>query len=492
MKSKNRHKGILVLMIVSQLLLTGFVFQWLRSQYRIERSRLNDELVQFYLDSHDEMLDTILFRHVVRPALSDTSITRNEIITRRRENVVPRTVYSVGLQGDTFRVKKQEQTFITVRMSGEKDSTPTKVMINGRSPKSDILLRSARLFISSSKDSSGTWNKMFDSFSGNLDTSLFRSNYIRHLSGTGKKFRIDWTSKTDEANEGKSHASLFINPLSGSALPQAEINGFQGYVLANIFPQILFGLILVIITAIAFFAAFRNVRNQMILNEIRNEFISNMTHELKTPVSTMKVALESLLSYDMRKDPAVADEYLKLASEETMRLERLINRVLDQTFLESNDYPLTLVEINVGELVEGAVKIMTPRLEKGGTIRFVSEQQDLIIWGDELYLKGLLLNLLDNSIRYCDKVPDVVISAKAGGNNVEIAVTDNGPGIPDQYKKRIFDKFFRVPSGNLHNIKGYGLGLSYAALVMRLHNGNIAVKNNKTGCSFILKLAVSQ
>ena len=483
---------MLVLMIVSQLLLTGFVFQWLHSQYSLERARLKEELVQIYLESHNEMLDTILFRHIVEPALSDTSITHKEKITRPGVNKQARAIYAVGLHADTSRVKNREQAFITVRMSGEKESIPDTEIIKRNGTNNDFLLRTVKLFISSNKDSSGTLDRMADSFPGGIDTSLFRTNFTRLLSRTGTNFGIIWTSDTPGKNQKMSHASLHINPLSGNALPGAEITGFQGYVLGNIFAQILFGLILVIITALAFFAAYRNIRNQMILNETRNEFISNMTHELKTPVSTMKVALESLLSYDMRKDPQLTEEYLKLASEETRRLENLINLVLDHTFLEGNGYPLTLVEINLRVLVESAVKIMTPRLEQGGTIRFIPEQQDIIIKGDELYLQGLLLNLLDNSIRYCDKVPDIVITAKAPDQNVEIAVTDNGPGIPDRYRNKIFDKFFRVPAGNVHNIKGYGLGLSYAAQVMRLHKGSIAVKNNTTGCSFILKFPVSR
>jgi signal transduction histidine kinase len=491
MKSKNRHRGILLLMIISQLLLTGFVFQWLSSQYRLERSRLKEELVQIYLESHDEMLDTILYRHVVEPALSDTSITHTEIAIRKGAAKLPRAVYAVGLQGDTCQVKNQKQAFVTLRMDGVTDSTLKNGIPEGNIKKTDFLLRTVRLFISSKKDSSGTWNQMADSFPLSIDTSLFRSNYIHHISGTGKKFRITWTSQEAGINDRQSHTSLYISPLSDTDLPRAEVKGFQSYVLGNIFPQILFGFILVIITAIAFYAAYRNIRNQLILNEIRNEFISNMTHELKTPVSTMKVALESLLNYDMRKDPGVTDEYLKLASEETRRLESLINRVLDQTFLEGNEVPLTLIETDVKMLVESAVKIMTPRLNNSGTISFTPEQQNIIIKGDELYLQGLLLNLLDNSIRYCDKVPEIVITAKTTDKNVEIEVSDNGPGIPDQYIKRIFDKFFRVPAGNLHNIKGYGLGLSYAALVMRLHKGNISVRNNSTGCSFVLKFPVS-
>jgi signal transduction histidine kinase len=488
MKNKYRNKRIIILMVISQILLTGFMVQWLSSQYHQEKSRLNEELVQLYIDSHDEMVDTILFRRIIEPVLSDTIIPHGKIGTGSKGIKRPITAYAIGVHGDSGAMRKTEQAIITIRMNEGKDTILHEENITRmKTSKNDFLLRGIKLFIGSAKNAAGTWSHLADSIPTSIDTAIFRTNYVRHLSKAGKVFHLAW----DNAPKGKhiknDRTTLLIRPISGINLPEAMIRGYQGYLLRNILPQILFGMVLVIITAIAFFAAYRNIRNQMILNEIRNEFISNMTHELKTPVSTMKIALESLLSFNLRNDPAITEEYLKLASQETSRLENLINRVLDHTFLEGNDHPFSFREIIAGDMIDEVIKIMSPRFGEKGSIRSGNEHEVIKLSGDKLYLQGVLLNLIDNSIKYCDKDPEIIIGATVKKSCIEITVTDNGPGVPEEYRKKIFDKFFRISSGDIHNIKGYGLGLSYAALVMKGHGGDISVINLNPGCTFILK-----
>ena len=491
MKSKNRHSRLLILMVISQILLTGFVVQWLVSQYKQEKSRLRDELDQVYLESHDQMIDTVLFKSVVRPVLSDTDITHRKIITGYKGGKKQATAYSFGAHRDSGMMNKSVQTIITVRMDNARDTTlHTGNIALTKTSRNDFLLRSVKLFIGNTRDTSGTFNHLIDSIPLLTDTAIFKSNYIHHLSPDKKKFRIAWFYGNEGKKVEKNRSTLFIKPLNVNFLPEAIINGYRGYLLGTILPQILFGMLLVIITAISFFTAYRNIRNQLILNKIRNEFVSNMTHELKTPVSTMKIALESLLNFNMKKDSAITLEYLNLMSTETRRLENLINRVLEHTFLEEESHPFSFKAINAIAMIEGVVKIMTLQLDKNGSIRFVAEQSDIMLKGDELYIQGILLNLIDNSIKYCDKDPEILIEASEKKGYKEIRVTDNGPGIPEEYRNKVFDKFFRIPAGDVHNIKGYGLGLSYSALVMKMHGGGIDFINNNPGCSFILKFPV--
>jgi two-component system phosphate regulon sensor histidine kinase PhoR len=246
-----------------------------------------------------------------------------------------------------------------------------------------------------------------------------------------------------------------------------------------------------IVTALAFRLSYRSIREHIVLNDLRNEFISNMTHELKTPVATLSVALESLAKYNMKDEPAVMEDYLKLASLETKRLEDLINRILDHSMLEHNGQPLNPVLTDINRLVQEVAGIMRQRLEKDGKIEFLSSDGKLTAMADPLFLRGVLVNLVDNSIKYCDKAPVISILTRKEAGFAVIGVTDNGPGIPEEYQGKIFEKFFRLPTGNVHNVKGYGLGLSFASLVMKLHKGSITVKNNAVGCSFTLKVPVA-
>jgi two-component system phosphate regulon sensor histidine kinase PhoR len=216
-----------------------------------------------------------------------------------------------------------------------------------------------------------------------------------------------------------------------------------------------------------------------------------MTHELKTPVATISIALESLGRYNMRNEPEVMDEYLRLASSETERLTELINRVLDHSMLEENKQLLKPVLTDVNSLVSDVTRNMQQRFEKCGSIEFKPSPEKINVLCDPLFLSGVIINLIDNSIKYCDKDPVIRILAGSDSGSAIIEVTDNGPGIPAEYHNRIFEKFFRMPTGNVHNVKGYGLGLSFAYLVMKLHKGSISITNLEPGCSFKLKLPLA-
>jgi signal transduction histidine kinase len=445
MKGRNKYRRILLLMITSQLLLTLFVLQWLRSQYRSEKERLVNELTGFYIDTQDEIVDTILFRSFVGPALSGTS-----------------------QPGITHMV--------TLSDSGKHD---------------DIILRSVKLIVSHTRDSLKIRGTEIPDPAINPDTAVFRQHFQNRLDTADMDFHLTWVGSSGSTGEKNIKPSLYIKPLNPFALPAVSVTRYGAYLTGEIFPQILFGLILVFVTALAFSLSYRSIRDHITLNEMRNEFISNMTHELKTPVATLSIALESLGKYNMRKDPRVIEEYLKLASQETKRLEDLINRVLDHSMLEEETRTLNISTIDINMLISEVADTMRVKLEEGGKIEFMPSPELITVNGDPLFLRGVLLNLIDNSIKYCDKVPVIrILSAKVSGFAV-VEVNDNGPGIPAEYHKKIFEKFFRLPAGNVHNVKGYGLGLSFVSLVMKLHKGSIEFRNCDNGCSFILKIPVA-
>lgn len=331
-------------------------------------------------------------------------------------------------------------------------------------------------------------NQVIKSFTLDLDTAMFKKHFHNRLTGTGMKFNIEWKVNKSLPVHGKGKQMLYIKPIPGSSLPEAAVARYHGYLLGRILPQIMFGIVLVFITALAFRLSYRSIRNQIVLNSLRNEFVSNITHELKTPVATLRVALESLGKYNMRDEPLVMEEYLKMASIETKRLEDLINRVLDHSLLDEHNQPLDLVTTDINKLISEVVDTMQQRLETRGRIEFRRAEENIRVQCDPLYLKGVLINLVDNSIKYCNKEPVIIIESCRREAYVVIEVKDNGPGIPVEYQKKVFEKFFRIPSDNIHNVKGYGLGLSFASQVMKLHKGNIEVRNLDHGCSFTLKL----
>jgi signal transduction histidine kinase len=459
-------------MVASQLLLTIFVVQWLRSQYFNAREDLKDRLSTLYLDTQDQLIDTILFRNYVSPALeekNDTAIFVREIeqnIRWKGEN--GRMTVSVNAPpdslmhiSDTFRIRKVNE---------------------------NMLVRSMRLVISHAQDSAKGEKMRVMNFRINPDTAEFMKQFSNRLDSAGMKFVLEW-HKGPGGTELLKNA-LLVEPLPPFTLPAVEIHRYNGYLAGNILTQIIFGIVLVTLTALAFMLAFRSIREHVILDDLRNEFINNMTHELKTPVSTIGIALEALSKYNMKEKPEVMEEYLRLASSETKRLEELISRVLDHSLNEETNSPGKFTETDLNTLVTEVADSLKPGFRNKGSIGLELSPGSIMILCDPLLMRGVIFNLVDNSIKYSGLSPVIKIITREEGKTAIVEVIDNGPGIPAEYREKIFEKFFRLPSHNVHNIKGYGLGLSFALVVMKKHGGTITTKNLAPGCSFTLRFPV--
>lgn len=472
MKNTRKYSRILFLMIISQVLLTIFVVQWLRSQYNEEKERLQLDLITLYMDAQDEMVDTLLFRSYVSPVLTQTS-----------DSLLPRG----NLRGYMHLDGRRKS--ISVSMKGSIDSiSPYRDTLRIRKADEEMLLRSVKLIISHSRDSMTPDEPVIRNLNISPDTTAFKVHFNERLEGAGLKFNLVW--KEDSLPGKHLKRTLLLAPHNPFSLPAVSVSDYNGYLAGKLWPQLLFGIVLICLTALAFILSYRSLRDHVVLNELRNEFIGNMTHELKTPVSTIGLALESLGKFNMKNEPEIMDEYLRLALSETRRLEDLVTRVLDHSMLEENKRSVELVETDINTIISEVTAIMQPRLPEGGRINIAGHKGELPVKCDPLLLKGVIINLVDNSIKYCDKIPEITIVSSIEGDWVKIEVHDNGPGIPTEYQSRIFEKFFRIPSGNVHNVKGYGLGLSYASLVMKLHNGTIQAGSCDSGCTIILKIPV--
>jgi signal transduction histidine kinase len=384
---------------------------------------------------------------------------------------------------------KGKNKLITVNVSHGTDSIsqmPDTIKLRKRTH--DMLLRSVKLIVAHTEDTIRLNDPEMVRFTLSPDTTLFKTHYYEKINDAGMKVMISWEGEKD----GQAFKSriLHIGPEGPFALPRASITKYGGIITGRILPQLLFGIILVFLSALSFTLAFRSIRDHVILNDLKNDLISNITHELKTPVATLRVALESLTRYNLKDEPGMTEEYLKLATIETKRLEDLINRILDQSMLEDHAQSLNLVPTDIYLLISEVVKNMS-YLGKKCSIDFTPTQERITVMADPLYLKGVFINIIDNSIKYCNSDPVITIRSYQKERNAIIEINDNGPGIPEVYHDRIFEKFFRVPSGNIHNVKGSGLGLSFASRVISLHKGEIGVRNLSPGCSFILKLPLS-
>jgi len=484
MKLPKRLSWIRILMIFSQLVLTGFVLQWLFSQYNSERDILKKELSLQFMEAQEEVMDSMLVIHLIDPIMQgkETYTVQMEISGDTLECLEQGAVISQDTA--QIRMLKGKRTMIAM---GSSDSLPVnKANIFATAPLSgeidDIMLQSVRLIVQRAADTLHPDSGFTRILTSMLDTGLLKRSFDEKVHRVGENLITTWHDSItmDEVDSGR--IPIFFACAITEQGCGVQVENFFWYLARKTIPAFLFGIVLLLLTGASFIIAFRTLKNQMVLNRMRNSFVSNISHELKTPVSTVKVALEALRGADLKNDPETAAGYLEMAEKELNRLDLLISQVLNASLYNNGVKIIETESIDLKELVSEVLELLRPRFEKEhATVTFEAGKEAYIVPVDRLHVIGVLLNLLDNSMKYCHERANIMLDLNRSGREVILVVSDHGVGIPEEFLSRIFDKFFRVPLGDSHNIKGYGLGLSYAAMVMEQHRGTIRAQNRPDG-----------
>ncbi len=466
------------LMLISILLIGAFQFWWLRKSYREEEETLT-------------IRTNILFRETIHHL--QVSKLKLDLALKKR---IPSESDMVGM----INVLKEK-----IRDSALGDSQVTSTVIlsmkkGGNPPPHDAVSFDSpvsRRFVKIDNDV--TFFKVLlksDSLQDSVTVQEIGNEFAKSLKAEGIKvpFSIDAKpigprKKEVIAPPDAGEATIgFMNPITYKLRLQ-EITGF---LLRKITPQIFFSVLLLGITILSFMSFYRNLRAHERLAAIKNEFISNITHELKTPIATVSVAIEALKNFNVLESPTRTREYLEISQNELQRLSLLVDKVLKLSMFEKKEMELKIETVDLKALVEEVAASMRLQLEKHKAQLSIKTDGDTNIEGDKLHFTSVIFNLLDNALKYSTANPSIEIDIRQSGELAELAVSDNGIGIPTEYRERIFEKFFRVPTGNMHNAKGYGLGLSYVAHVVNRHKGEIIVESQLgIGSRFIIKLPKS-
>lgn len=212
------------------------------------------------------------------------------------------------------------------------------------------------------------------------------------------------------------------------------------------------------------------------LSEIRNDFINNMTHEFKTPIATIRLASEAIANNEVIRDPDKVKFYTRIISDENDRMNSHVENILQMALFDKKAFAPDLTNVNMHDVIADAVTKFSLQVEeKGGRIDFHPGASNYTVRADARFISVIIMNLLDNAVKYSNQNPIIKIETKDSDKGLFISVEDNGIGMDNATQRRIFEKFYRVPSGNLHNIKGFGLGLSYVKAIVSAHNGTIHV-----------------
>jgi two-component system phosphate regulon sensor histidine kinase PhoR len=256
------------------------------------------------------------------------------------------------------------------------------------------------------------------------------------------------------------------------------------------FSSLVLSLAIVVSFAFTFFIIFRQKR----LSEIRSDFVSNMTHELKTPISTISLASQMLGDKSIPTEIKNTGQISKIISEECRRLGNQIEKVLQTSVFDMGKLKLRLGEVDMHEIIISVSENFSIQVKsRNGKISLSLNAQNYVLQADQVHITNVLSNLLDNAIKYCTRNPEIRIETSNRGDILQIRVSDNGIGINKNEQKRIFEKFYRVPTGNVHTVKGFGLGLSYVKMIMEEHRGHVEVESEMyEGTTFIVYLPLKE
>jgi len=251
----------------------------------------------------------------------------------------------------------------------------------------------------------------------------------------------------------------------------------------------------IILLIIIFFAYTINViLKQKRLSEIKNDFINNITHEFKTPISTISLSADVLLQSNIINEPLRLSNYANIIKEENNRLRNQVDKVLQLATLDKDKLKLEDENINIHELITGSVKSFGLIIkEKKGEIECGLNAKNFLFYGDKIHITNTLHNLIDNAIKYSAENPKITIETHDHNGFIEISVKDNGIGVPKDSQKHIFDKFYRTPTGNVHDIKGFGLGLNYVKTIVEAYSGSVKlISKENEGSTFVIKLPLNK
>jgi two-component system phosphate regulon sensor histidine kinase PhoR len=294
------------------------------------------------------------------------------------------------------------------------------------------------------------------------------------------------TGKTIKYNKAKPFGTTQLN--RDEALPphnKTEIYYYFGVrfpdknanILSNMWIVIFFTALMLVTLAFFIYSMFVILRQKQ-LSELQRDFINNMTHEFKTPISTINISTDVFLNNDKIKEDSRLNRYSNIIKEQVLRLNTQVEKVLQLAKIERDKIELNLEAVDLTELIRGVSPSLEMKIQEAkGTLLLDLNGAGALVMADKLHLTNIIHNLVDNGVKYSKGAPEIRIALRRDGNQAILSVQDNGIGISKEHQKHVFDKFYRVPTGNVHNVKGFGLGLFYVKTICKEHKWKLDLQS---------------
>jgi len=460
------RKKIILISVAMGLVLTGLVVMqlfWLKSAMQIKEAAFKDNIQRVFTKVSDQIsiLEQTANKNRVLMMLGQRPIIPNENV--KEQGGV--SVLIFNYKGKQFSFSKQVLTAFT----------PHGVFDN---PLFD----------------NPKW--AYQSIDSLIDFNLKKNNiYIKYefniFNETNNKLLYKLTKRKKASFLNKAYAFAFrSNNNSQKIYLLVHFTNQRQFMLKEEGLILVTSVILILSVIFLFWYSLSTIIRQEKLSVLKNDFVNNMTHEFKTPISTISLACQALEDKDMPKTIEFYDTYIPIIAEENKRLGDMAAKILQTALIDKGKLKLNQEWVNVHDVIQDVVKNIEIQItQKGGKIRFQLHAERFVIKADRLHLSNLIYNLLDNANKYTFDNPLIEIGTEKDGDCFKIYVKDNGIGISKANQKKIFDKLYRVPTGNVHDIKGFGLGLSYVKAIVDKHHGVINLESQlQKGTTFELRL----
>ena len=506
---------ISVFMTISLIVFVALQFYWLKGYYgaleqdfsnkvhaALEETskKISDIEIEKYYEQYKDF-DKEAVKNGNQPSLTmiqtvEDSASKRQITTYK--NIIEKQDIPISQKGDSLKVTKMytDEAITKIR---KKDDAPTPLTseLNTSIESGEFNFREfAKLNATNLAINKRVDAKILDSV---LDRELA-------LKGIDTKFGYGVLDKTRKLtaisndtykneNSGDSYSyPLFTDSKDRTLYTLALVFPRKDYSLAKNNLPMLLGTFMSLLTILGIYIISINyMMRQKKIAEVKTDFINNMSHEFKTPLATISVATDSLANDKIATNPEKVKYYSGLIKQENLRMKKQVENVLNMSKLERNEVQLFLKETNVRELIKKISESFGLIVaQRNGTLTQEFEAPKYNFKVDEFHLSNALINLLDNANKYSPETPQIKVRTKNEGNFYVIEISDKGMGMENDNRKKIFEKFFREETGNIHNVKGQGLGLSYVKKIIELHKGHILVDSHKgKGSTFTLKIPMN-
>jgi len=455
---------------VSLILLAGFLGYYIRSTYLSEEKDFNKEVKYIFTNAfrtaESKTLDKMIFE------LKGVSWLENELatnITVRNHKTEILTIDSVGMEEKSGG----KATTIVIARNEISDESPSKMRLKMELRNDSIHLDTTH-YLKSEKIGSN-FAEIEKIFKENLQNS-----------GLNIEYKIVKDSNSMDTIGSDVYKDVFTNEFYNI---QTDHN--QMFVLKRILPEIILSLLMYLVFIFAFVSIISSSRKQNELNNMQQDFVRNMTHELKTPIATMGVALEAIQNFHAGQDESVRQEYYRIAETENQKLNMLVDKVLSASQQMDSSGP-KYERANLNELVSDVLESFKWRAELNGIlVIFEKLSSEEAVELDVQKFILVLHNLIENALKYNkSKDPRVMVSMKRSENYLIVFIEDNGNPIKEEYIEKIFERFYRIPSGNIHDEKGHGLGLYIVKQLVKSLRGDIRLRTTEEGNIFELSIPV--